>query len=287
MATRVIENERDRLTTILAAPLMTCSARLPVYALMIAAFIPPTTYFGGLFSLQGLTLAALYALGIVAAVAVALVLKRTLLRGDTPPFLMDLPSYKWPSLRNVVFRVLQRAALFLRMAGTLILAVSILVWAVLYYPHDREAVEGPHRAEIERLEAQLALRPETSEHQAAAERLEQIRWEIAGEYQRQSLLGRTGRLIEPVFRPLGWDWRISSAVIASFPAREIVVATLSVIYNLGDDLDTESATGQEQLSRPAPCGHLGRHQPPRVHRAGGPLDHGVLRPLCPVRPRWP
>ncbi|MEN6493235.1 MAG: ferrous iron transport protein B [Thermoguttaceae bacterium] len=248
MATRVIENERDRLTTILAAPLMTCSARLPVYALMIAAFIPPTTYFGGLFSLQGLTLAALYALGIVAAVAVALVLKRTLLRGDTPPFLMDLPSYKWPSLRNVVFRVLQRAALFLRMAGTLILAVSILVWAVLYYPHDREAVEGPHRAEIERLEAQLALRPETSEHQAAAERLEQIRWEIAGEYQRQSLLGRTGRLIEPVFRPLGWDWRISSAVIASFPAREIVVATLSVIYNLGDDLDTESATGQEQLS---------------------------------------
>lgn len=249
MATRVIENERDRLTTILAAPLMTCSARLPIYALMIAAFIPDKTYFGQLLNLQGLTLAALYALGIIMAVVVALVLKKTILRGDTPPFLMELPSYKWPSLRNVFYRVTQRAVVFLRCAGTLILAISILVWAALYYPHNRQVVEGPYQAEITRLESQVAtLNPDTPERGAAVERLDQIQREIAGEYQRQSLLGRAGRLIEPLFKPLGWDWRISSAVLASFPAREIVVATLGVIYNLGEDLDSESEEGFQQLS---------------------------------------
>lgn len=249
MATRVIENERDRLTTILAAPLMTCSARLPVYALLIAAFIPPRAYFGGLVNLQGLTLAALYALGILMAVVVALVLKKTIFRGDTPPFLMELPSYKWPSLRNAFHRVVERAVVFLRCAGTLILAVSILIWAALYYPHNRETVEAPHRAEIAQLEARLAaLNPDAPERVAAASRLAEIQREIAGEYQRQSLLGRAGRLIEPVFKPLGWDWRISSSVLASFPAREIVVATLGVIYNLGDDLDTESEEGFQQLS---------------------------------------
>lgn len=249
MATRVIENERDRLTTILAAPLMTCSARLPVYALLIAAFIPPHAYFGGLVNLQGLTLAALYALGILMAVVVALVLKKTILRGDTPPFLMELPSYKWPSLRNAFHRVVERAVVFLRCAGTLILAVSILVWAALYYPRNRETVEAPHRAEIAQLETQLAaVNPDTPEWAVAAARLAEIQREIVGEYQRQSLLGRAGRLIEPVFKPLGWDWRISSAVLASFPAREIVVATLGVIYNLGDDLDTESEEGFQQLS---------------------------------------
>lgn len=249
MATRVIENERDRLTTILAAPLMTCSARLPIYALMIAAFIPPHAYLGGLFNLQGLTLAALYALGILMAVVVALVLKKTLLRGDTPPFLMELPSYKWPSPRNVFYRVMQRGIVFVRCAGTLILAISILVWAALYYPHNSQLVEAPYRAEVAELETQLAaLAPDAPQRRGAAERLAQIDREITGEYQRQSLLGRAGRLIEPVFKPLGWDWRISSAVLASFPAREVVVATLGVIYNLGDDLDTESEEGFQQLS---------------------------------------
>jgi len=249
MATRVIENERDRLTTLLAAPLMTCSARLPIYALMIAAFIPSQAYLGGLFNLQGVILAALYALGILMAVVVALVLKKTLLRGDTPPFLMELPSYKWPSPRNVFYRVMQRGIVFVRCAGTLILAISILVWAALYYPHNSQVVEAPYRVEIATLETQLAaLAPDAPQRRVATERLAQIKREIAGEYQRQSLLGRAGRLIEPVFRPLGWDWRISSAVLASFPAREIVVATLGVIYNLGDDLDTESQEGFQQLS---------------------------------------
>ena len=247
MAARVIENERDRLTTILVAPLMTCSARLPIFALLIAAFIPAKTYFGVL-SLQGLTLVALYATGIVAAVVVALVLKRTILRGQTPPFMMELPSYKWPSPRTIFFRVAERGGVFLHTAGTIILAVSILIWAALYFPHNAGLVEAPFQGEKERLEAQLArLAPDDAHREALVARRAQLDHEIAGAYQRQSLLGRAGRLVEPVFRPLGWDWRISCAVIASFPAREVVVATLGVIYNLGEDVDSKSTEGRTQF----------------------------------------
>ncbi len=248
MATRVIENERDRLTTILVAPLMTCSARLPVYALLIAAFIPTQTYLGGLVSLQGLTLTALYALGIIAAIVAALVLKKSLLRGAKVPFVLELPSYQWPSLQTVFYRVMQRAWAFLRTAGTVILAVSIAVWAALYFPHDEQAVEGPYRAEREQLVAQLETSsPDEEPYEQASARLAEIDHEIAGTYQRQSILGRLGRVIEPVVEPLGWDWRIGCAVIASFPAREVVVATLGVVYNLGEDVDPESAEDQLQF----------------------------------------
>jgi len=227
MATRVIENERDRLTTMMVAPRLTCSARLPVYALLIAAIIPPyawgfsvgpvkvgpwlsLTLWLGL-TLQGLTLAGLYLLGIVAAVVVALLLKRTVLRGQTPPFVMELPSYKWPSPRTVFFRVADRGWVFLRCAGTLILAVSILVWAALYFPHN----------------------PQVSHQQQ----------------QRDSFLGQAGRVIEPVVKPLGWDWRIGCAVLASLPAREIVVATLGVMYHIDDDPGADANGRHAQLSR--------------------------------------
>jgi ferrous iron transport protein B len=249
MATRVIENQRDRFTTILVAPLLTCSARLPVYALFIAAFIPPSTYLGGLLNLQGLTLAGLYALGIAMAVSVALVLKKTIFRGEVPPFVMELPSYKWPSPRNIVYRVVERALLFVRCAGTIILAVSIVVWAAVYFPHNSEVVEAPFRSQKQHLESQLQnLEPDAPERTAVATELAQLENRIAGAYQRQSILGRLGRLIEPAFRPLGWDWRISSAVVASFPAREIVVATLGVIFNLGEGFDTETEQGLTQMS---------------------------------------
>ncbi len=246
MATRVIENPRDRLTTILVAPLMTCSARLPIYTLLIAAFIPRRTYLGGLLNLQGLTLVALYALGILAAVAVARLLKRTLLRGDPPLFLLELPSYKWPSLRTLLFRVVERAYLFVRFAGTMILAVSILVWAALYYPHGPE-VEAPFQGQRQQFETRLAgLEADSPEHRQAAAELAALEHEIHGVYQRQSWLGRFGKAIEPVFRPLGWDWRIGSAVIASFPAREIVVATLGVIFNVAEQSDAASPEGESE-----------------------------------------
>jgi len=243
MAARVIENPRDRLTTILIAPLMTCSARLPVFTLMIAAFIPRRTYLGGLLNLPGITLASLYFLGIAVAVIVARLLKKTVFRGDVPPFLMDLPTYKWPSPRTVALRVMERGISFVRLAGTVILAVSIVVWAALYYPHDRDQVEGPFKERREQLQAQLASAADASARDRAAEELEALKAEIAAAYQRQSYLGRFGRWIEPVFRPLGWDWRIGSAVIASFPAREVVVATLGVIFSAGEaDADSPDAT---------------------------------------------
>jgi len=247
MAARVIENERDRLKTILVAPLMTCSARLPVYTLLIGAFIPPRACLGGLLSIQGLTLAGLYVLGIVTAVVVALVLNKTILRGATPPFVMELPSYKWPSGRTVFYRITGRVWSFVRCAGTMILAVSIVVWAGLYYPHNTEEVEARFAPQQQQLRARLdALAADDSRRQELVGQLAQLDRQVLGYYQRQSFLGRLGGVIEPAVRPLGWDWRIGCAVIASFPAREVVVATLGVVYNLGDDLDLQTAEGFAQ-----------------------------------------
>jgi ferrous iron transport protein B len=250
MATRVIENERDRLTTILVAPLMTCSARLPVFAMLIAAFIPRQAYLGGLLSLRGLTLVGLYLLGIITAVTAALIFKKTILRGKTPPFLMELPTYKWPSPKTVFYRVVQRGWVFLRCAGTLILTVSVVVWAALYYPHNAEVVETRFKPRQQELNVQLdKLAAGDPRAESIRQELTHIDREITGEYQRQSLLGKLGRVVEPVVKPLGWDWRIGCAVIASFPAREIVVATMGVIFNVGEDLDVESQQGSTQLRR--------------------------------------
>lgn len=247
MATRVIENYRDRMTTILIAPLMSCSARLPVYAILIAAFIPDWRYVGGLISLQGLTLFAMYLVGTLTAAVVALILKRSVFRGPTPPFVMELPGYKWPSARMVFRRMADRGLAFLHRAGTLILAVSILVWAATYYPHDTAAVEGPWKSEREQLTTTIETAPDTREREAASDRLAEIEHLIAAEYQRQSWLGRAGKWVEPIVRPLGWDWRIGSAAIASFPAREVVMGVLGVIYSLGSDIDVGASEDQSRL----------------------------------------
>ena len=140
MATRVIENRRDRLATILIAPLMSCSARLPVYVILIGAFVPAQYYLGGLLGLQGLVLLAMYAVGTITAICVAWLLKKTLLRGETPPFVMELPTYKIPSARIVAFRMAERGWAFIARAGTVIFAVTIVVWALTYYPRSEEKV---------------------------------------------------------------------------------------------------------------------------------------------------
>jgi ferrous iron transport protein B len=243
MATRVIENRRDRLTTILIAPLMSCSARLPVYTLLIAAFIPDRKFLGGMIGLQGLVLFALYLLGIVIAALVALLLKRTLLRGGAPPFLMEMPTYQWPSPRVVLHRMLDRGWDFVRNAGTIIFAVSIVMWAALYYPRVSPHVIAPLVAERDRLlqrQADARASGDLAEEVAASSSLAAVSNRIEGAQKRQSVLGRLGRLIEPAVRPLGWDWRIGSAVIASFPAREVVVATLGVIFDVGSDVKEDA-----------------------------------------------
>lgn len=248
MATRVIENRRDRLTTMLIAPLMSCSARLPVYTLMIAAFIPQRKVLG-IVSLQGFVMFSMYLVGILAAVVVAFTLKRTLLRGPTPPFVLELPTYKMPSPRTVIYRMLDRGWAFVKNAGTLIVAVSIIVWAALYYPHDAAVVEAPYAAQRTSLEKQIEAAPADSEAKSTAEdQLAALDAHIEGEYQRQSYLGRMGHAVEPIVRPLGWDWRVGAAAIASFPAREVVVATLGILYDVGE-VDTEEEAGRTRLQQ--------------------------------------
>jgi ferrous iron transport protein B len=244
MATRVIENRRDRLATILIAPLMSCSARLPVYVILIGAFVPDNRFFGGFIGLQGLTLLSMYAVGTITAIGVAWVLKKTILRGETPPFVLELPSYKMPSVRNVLFRMAERGWAFLARAGTVIFAVTIVVWALGYYPHSEERVA----AEIAAQRAQLAA---TADAAALAEfdNPEHIEFLADSLQQRYSFLGQAGQWIEPAVRPLGWDWRIGCAALASFPAREVVMGVLGVIYQLGPEVDVGDEAGQSSLQQ--------------------------------------
>jgi ferrous iron transport protein B len=191
MATRVIEDRRDRLTTILVAPLMTCSARIPVYTLIISAFVPRQSL-GGLIDLQGLVMFGLYATGILSALAVALVLKRVFWRGAVEPFLLELPNYKLPDPANVLMGVLQRARIFLRRAGTIILSMMILIWFLSSVPGAPEGASDPA-----------------------------INYSIAG---------RLGHAIAPVLEPVGFNWQISIALIPGLAAREVAVAALGTVY---------------------------------------------------------
>lgn len=249
MATRVIENRRDRLVTILVAPLMSCSARLPVYTLMIAAFVPNLTIGAGWFALpwlHGLVMFAMYSIGIVTGIAAAWIFKKTLFRGATPPFVMELPSYKLPGLWVVLHRMLEQGWAFLSRAGTLIVAVSIVVWGLAYYPHDGSQIDRALLNRQAKLQAQIDAAPQDQREALEAD-LADANNQIAAQYLQHSFLGRAGKWIEPAVKPLGWDWRIGCAAIASFPAREVVVATLGVIYNLGDEQDESSGDLKQAL----------------------------------------
>ncbi len=238
MATRTIEDRRDRFTTMLIAPLMSCSARLPVYTLLIGAFIPERKVVGFI-GLQGLTLFAMYLVGVVVAIPVALILKKTFFKGSTPALILELPPYRRPGIKVVIWRLWERAGAFLKRAGTIIFAVSIIVWAAAYYPRSasvREEIEQEYLFEL--------AEAGPDELPAVEERMER---EIEGAYLRQSILGRMGHVVEPLVRPLGWDWKIGMATIASFPAREVIVATLGIIYDVGSDADEESPDLREKL----------------------------------------
>ena len=238
MATRVIPNRRDRIATILAAPFMTCSARLPVYALLIAAFVPATRV--GFLNLQGLVLFGLYMFGIVMGILTALLIRKTALRGPKPPFALMLPEFRRPNLRTVLIQLLGRAKVFLYRAGTVIFTVAVIVWALSYFPRSTEIqpyVAAQQAAAAARLSgADLEAANAQIEHQAAALQLE------------QSYLGRAGKIVEPVFRPLGWDWKVSAAVIAGFPAREVVIAVLGTVYAVGDEADESTLSARLQAA---------------------------------------
>lgn len=248
MATRVIENRRDRLATIVVAPLMSCSARLPVYLLLVGAFLKD----GYSWWVPGMVLFAMYMIGFTVAPVVALLLKRSLLKGATPVFVMELPAYRWPKFFAVTRRMLEAGWAFTLRAGTIIFMAMILVWALLYFPHtDPTGQSYPDRIEkaeeaakesepkIKRLKAKEDA---TDDEKAELEKLEESAGEadkLNGEWKRGSILGQTGLFLEPVFRPLGWDWKIGMAALASFPAREVIVGTLGLIYDVGD-VDTKA-----------------------------------------------
>jgi len=212
MATRTIETPKDRLVTILVAPLMSCSARLPVYTLLIGACIPNIKVLG-LLKLQGLTMLAMYLLGTVVALLMAWLFKKTLLKGEAPMLIMELPPYKRPLLRVVARHMWDRSWLFIKRAGTVILGVNVLLWF-------------------------LATYPKTSVHQNINGTDATNATQMAGEQLRHSFAGRMGRMIEPVIAPLGFDWKMGIGIISSFAAREVFVSTMSTVYNVGGSGET-------------------------------------------------
>lgn len=206
MATRTIENRKDRLVTILVTPLMSCSARLPVYIVMIALLLPAAT------ALQraGIML-SMYLIGVVAAMGMAALFKKTLLKSETPMLLLELPPYRRPVIRGIIQRMWERGLIFLKRAGTIILALSIVLWALMTYPKP----SNPEASESEKLEYSVA--------------------------------GRMGRTIEPTIAPLGYDWKIGIALVASFAAREVFVSTMGQIYNI-EEADEETPELREQMA---------------------------------------
>lgn len=205
MAARTIASPRERLATILVAPFMTCSARLPVYALLIAAFVPATSV--GPLGLQGLVMLGLYLLGALTAFGTAALLTSTMLRGQISVFYMELPPYRWPTWRLLGRQVWGSASAFLKRAGTIILAASIVLWVLMSYP---KAPENPQFTEVEQAQANLEA----------------------------SAASQLGHFIEPAIAPLGFDWKIGVGLVASLVAREVIVSTMAQIYAVSDSTDS-------------------------------------------------
>jgi len=227
MATRTIENPRDRLTTILIAPLMSCSARLPVYIIVIGAV------FGDNALLKAGILFGMYALGTIAALVFGLLFKKTLLRGPRPAFLMELPPYRKPKISNCLLAMWERSRLFVTEAGTTIFAACIVIWALSYFPQfDKQDMTPAQAAAFESI-------PE-SDADARANFL-------SSQQQDHSLLGRMGHAIEPAIAPLGFDWRLGTGILSSFAAREVFVGTMGITFSLGEVDETSDAL-RDQLA---------------------------------------
>ena len=231
MATRTISDHKSRLITILIAPLMSCSARLPVYLLLIGAFVEPQ--YGP--TIAGITLFGMHFVGALLAAPLAWALNQTIHQGQaSTPFVMELPRYRIPHIKHTFFRMYESGKEFVIRAGTVIFAMSILIWALLYFPRPA-AVEQAILADYEQVEISEALAGEISNSVDAA-------------YLEQSYLGRFGKAVQPIFAPAGYDWKITVGVLASFPAREIIVSTLGITYSLGGDVDEASDDLRSTLS---------------------------------------
>lgn len=229
MSARVIEDPRDRLVTILIAPLMTCSARIPVYAMVVALLFPKNAGYAAL------TFVGAYVLGIVAALTMAWLFKRTILPGQSKPLLLELPPYRLPNLRTAFLQMFDRASVFVKSAGTVILVISIGLWFLASFPRVAPSAEV---IAMERQAAALVAQPHGKEADALWAAAHDLKARQQLEY---SLAGRLGRFIEPVLKPLGFDWQIGIGIVTSFAAREVIVSTLAVVYGVGADHAEENA----------------------------------------------
>lgn len=249
MATRAIADRKVRMTTMLVTPFMSCSARLPVYVLLIYSVFPKQ---------PGLILFGIYLLGIAVAMLMAWVFRKTLFRGSDTPFVMEMPPYRIPTLRATLLHMWRKAVQYLRKMGTVILLASIIIWFFSYFPSSTPR-DNEFAAQIEQIEGQLAacesagqtsgeLLPNPAERQDSLQReLTRIANERTALQQRNSLLGQLGRAIEPAIRPLGFDWRIGVGLLSGFAAKEVVVSTLGALLQTGGDVDEESVLLRERV----------------------------------------
>ncbi len=234
MGTRAIADRRERFITILIAPFMSCSARLPVYVLLIGALVPPVAWLGGWARLDALVMLAMYLVGVSVAIPIAWLLRHTTFSGPASGFVLELPSYKLPRLRTVGQRVYMAGKDFVIRAGSIILIASIVIWALGYFPRSAAT--------------QRAVQAQQQKHNWSDSEFET---HLASAYLRDSYLGRLGQTIEPAIRPLGWDWRIGVGVLASFPAREVIVATLGTIFNLEAGSEEDTAPLEQAIQEAA------------------------------------
>ncbi len=243
LATRTMERQRDRTLTMMVIPLMTCSARLPVYTLLIGALFPPTMLLG-FAPVQAALLVAMYLFSTLMALVAAAVLSRTMLRAPAVPLILEMPPYRAPHWGSVLKLMFQKSRAFLSEAGTVILVCTLVLWALLSFPKD--AAIAAQRDAAVAAAAQIEEQPESGESAVRLAELEERIADLDGRALRQSYAGRLGHAFEPVIEPLGFDWKIGIGLIGAFAAREVFVATMGVVYGVGD-ADEESVTLRDRI----------------------------------------
>lgn len=247
LATRALEDPKARITTVLMAPFMSCSARLPVYILLIGAFIEPS--FGPV--VAGWTLLGMHFVGLALSLPFAWIFNRLMFRIPNQPFILEMTSYKIPHLPNVLLRMWEGGREFLLRAGTVILAFSVIIWALLYFPRSAEISEQTTARFITETVATTGLsESEVREllNDPESELSSELEHSLQSAWVSHSYLGTLGKAVQPLFAPAGFDWKITLGILASFPAREVIIATLGIIYNLGSEVDEESVGLRDRLA---------------------------------------
>ena len=232
MATRTLENRKDRILTIITVPFMSCSARIPVYMLLISAFFTKN---------QGLVLMSIYMLGVVAAIVTSLIVKRISFKNESDQFVMELPPYRIPTLRNALVHMWDKSVQYVKKMGTVILLATVIIWMLEYFPQHNPQIDG-YTARMEQVEADNTLSPAEKENQ-----LKTLEFERTVCQSENSYIAKVGKFVAPVFRPLGFDWKMSVSLLTGVAAKEIVVSSMGVLYHADLDADENSSSLQASL----------------------------------------